>query len=69
MSKFVEVNEKVAKNVMVKEDTGSGMLPEVGVHIFEKFFRGDISHTTCTCKLTDELKTYDKKIRICIMKI
>lgn len=37
-------DEKFA--TVVVSDTGCGMKPEVGAHIFEKFYQGDPSHST-----------------------
>ena len=52
--KFTEPGGKVtltltaiAHHATVKvSDTGCGMSPEVGAHIFEKFYQGDTSHAT-----------------------
>lgn len=51
--KFTEPGGKVTvslvavddKAVVKIKDTGCGMTPEVGAHIFEKFYQGDTSHS------------------------
>ncbi len=51
--KFTEEGGTVSLSLMVTDhhaivkvtDTGCGMTPEVGAHIFEKFYQGDVSHS------------------------
>lgn len=44
----VEVSLTATENhaVIKVKDSGCGMSPEVGAHIFEKFYQGDTSHST-----------------------
>lgn len=44
VSVVLEADEQCA--VVKVTDTGCGMSPEVGTHIFEKFYQGDTSHAT-----------------------
>jgi len=52
--KFTEPGGKVCVSLTTTQhhaivriaDTGCGMTPEVGAHIFEKFYQGDTSHAT-----------------------
>ena len=45
--KITLILEATEHHAIVKvKDTGCGMSPEVGTHIFEKFYQGDTSHAT-----------------------
>lgn len=45
--KVTLVLETTKHHAIVKvKDTGCGMSPEIGTHIFEKFYQGDTSHAT-----------------------
>lgn len=41
---ILEATEQYA--IVKVKDTGCGMTPEIGAHIFEKFYQGDTSHAT-----------------------
>ncbi len=41
----VSLKEEAGQAVVKVQDTGCGMTPEVGAHIFEKFYQGDTSHS------------------------
>lgn len=43
---FVGLKGDSRKITVVVKDSGCGMTPEVGEHIFEKFYQGDTSHST-----------------------
>lgn len=43
---IVTLKKEKDKAIVSIEDTGCGMTKETGVHIFEKFYQGDTSHTT-----------------------
>ncbi len=45
--KVTLILETTEHHAIVKvKDTGCGIAPEVGIHIFEKFYQGDTSHAT-----------------------
>lgn len=44
VSVYLTTNETFA--IVKIQDTGCGMSPEVGAHIFEKFYQGDTSHAS-----------------------